>query len=70
MTNYLTNAEHRKAKSALTRAKNSGDHQKVVDTVDRIFAEWDDAGVAWPDDWHNWERARDDAKFALAREAW
>jgi|RhiMethySRZTD1v2_1073278.scaffolds.fasta_scaffold1235585_2 tellurite resistance-related uncharacterized protein len=66
MTKYLTKAEFSKAKAALTRAKNSGDPHKVVDTVDKTFAAWDDAGVAWPDDWHRWERARDDAKVALA----
>jgi hypothetical protein len=70
MTRYLTKAEFSKAKAALTRAKNSGDARKVVDLVDQTFAAWDDAGVAWPDDWARWQRAKDDAELALAREAW
>lgn len=63
-TNYLTNAQFRAAKSRLTRALNSGDRQKVIDTVAAEYAAWDDGDYAYPDDWHRWERAMEDARWA------
>lgn len=39
--------------------------QKIVAEVDRTFQEWDDGGFAYPDDWHRWNVARDDALWAL-----
>lgn len=65
MTKYLTNKQHRAAKSRLTRAVNSGDPSKVIAEVDRTYAEWDRGNYVYPDDWHRWERARDDAYYAL-----
>lgn len=65
MTNYLTKQQFRSAKSRLTRAVNSGDHRKVIDTVNRQFAEWDDGDYAYPDNWHDWQRAKGDAEMAL-----
>lgn len=65
-TKYLTAAQYRAAKARLTRAVNSGDHQKVVDTVSAQYAEWDDGDYAYPDDWHRWERARQDARMMQA----
>ena len=63
-------ASFRKQKSALTRAKNSGDPQKVIDAVDKAFAEWDAMGIPFPDSWHTWKVAKEDAQFALARKGW
>lgn len=54
-----------KQKSALTRAKNSGDPQKVIDAVDAAFAEWDAMEIPFPDSWHLWKCAKEDAQFKL-----
>jgi hypothetical protein len=69
-TNYLTQGQYRAAKTRLTRAVNSGDPQRIIDTVDAHFCEWDDGDYAWPDDWARWERARLDAEMALATANW
>ena len=61
MTVYISKADYRKDKAALTRAINSGDPQKVIDTVNATFHRWDDMGVAWPDHWHRWSIAHRDA---------
>jgi hypothetical protein len=63
--NYLTKQQVTNAKAGLTRAKKSGDPQRVIDFVDSLFAEWDDGGYAYPDNWHLWNIARDDAYVAL-----
>lgn len=47
-------------KAALTRAINSGDYAKVVATTRKTVAEWNEDG-AWPDDWHRWNIALEDA---------
>jgi hypothetical protein len=64
-TKYLTQAQFRAAKSRLTRAVNSGDPQKVIDTVADQFRDWNDGDYAWPDDWARWQRAHDDAAMKL-----
>lgn len=53
-------------RAALTRAKNTNDPQKVIDTVDAAFARFDVIG--FPDQWHAWQRAKDDAIFTLQRQ--
>lgn len=65
MTRYLTKAQFSAAKARLTRAVNSGDPQKILDTVAAQFDAWDDGDFAYPDDWHRWERAQYDARHAL-----
>jgi len=65
MPNYLTRGQMKAARSRLTRARNSGDHQRVVDVVGRQFNEWDDGDYAYPDDWSTWQIASDDAHHAL-----
>lgn len=62
MTNYLSAAQFRAQKSALTRAINSGDAQKVEAAVIKAVTEWNDGGYAWPDDWNRWQRALDDSR--------
>lgn len=48
-------------KAALTRAKNSGDPQKVIDTVVATVREWNAADYPWPDSWAMWNIALQDA---------
>lgn len=52
-----------KLKAALTKAKNSGDHRKVIVEVVKAFAFFDEVG--YPDNWSLWQRAKDDAEFKL-----
>jgi hypothetical protein len=49
----------RSQKAALTRAINSGDRDKMIETCAKAVAEWDEIG-AWPDYWSRWQRALDD----------
>jgi hypothetical protein len=51
----------RRQRAALTRAKNSGDLDKLVVTVREAVIEWNQPGSMWPDDWSAWQRALDDA---------
>lgn len=60
---YITNRDYRRQKTALTRAVNSGDPLKVLTAVERTLGEWHDK--AWPDDWHRWRVALDDAFHAF-----
>jgi hypothetical protein len=57
------NEAFRKQKSALTRAINSGDPDKVVLACRKAVREWGEPPFsgAWPDDWSRWQRALDDA---------
>jgi hypothetical protein len=53
----------RQFKGRLTRLKNKGDAQGILDLWEE-FSEWcDDNG--WPDNWSLWERAAQDASFIL-----
>jgi hypothetical protein len=56
------NTQFKRQKAALTRAVNSGDRDRVVETVTQTVREWRDAPWhgAWPDDWSRWQRALDD----------
>ncbi len=55
-------------KSALTKAQNTKDPQKVLAACEAFFDYYNRAeSEPFPDDWHRWERAQDDAKFALQR---
>ena len=56
---YLSNAEYAKLKGALTRAKNSGDDQKVLTAVEKAVERFD--ATSWPDNWSSWRRALEDA---------
>jgi hypothetical protein len=48
-----------KHKAALTRAKNTGDPEKVAAACVKAMNEWDAIG-AWPDNWSLWQRTLDD----------
>lgn len=62
---YIDNATFRRQRAALTRAKNSHDPRKVVDTVVKTVREWNAGGYAWPDSWATWNVALDDALIEL-----
>ena len=47
-------------KAALTRAVKSGDVEKIKAACRKAVAEWDAWG-AWPDNWHTWQVALNDA---------
>lgn len=55
------NREFKKQKTALTRAVNSGDRDKIILACKKAVGEWDQPGRAWPDDWSRWQNALDDA---------
>lgn len=65
MTDYVAlNAMVRKHKSALTRAKKKGP-EAVIAACDAAFSDFDD--TMYPDSWHDWKRAKEDAQYELAR---
>lgn len=53
--------QYRNQKSALTRAINSGDPEKVIAATRKAVAEWAGWKYGWPDDWHRWNIALSDA---------
>lgn len=55
----LSKQEYAALKSALTRAKNSGDGHKILEAVERAVARFND--TIWPDDWPTWRIALQDA---------
>ena len=59
--------QYRNQKSALTRAVNSGDPQKVRGACMRALAEWARWPHGWPDDWHRWNIALEDATGGYPR---
>ena len=61
----LTQKEFSSLKAALTRAKNSNDPKKLLAAAQAGLARFEEAG--YPDAWHRWESAKEDAIFALAR---
>lgn len=69
-TDYLAAQKRfRLFKSALTRATNTKDPHKVIAACDAFFAHYERAdSEPFPDDWHRWERARDDARYTLQRQ--
>lgn len=65
MSDTLTQREYSSLKASLTRVIKSGDHAAIGQEAVRAFAIF--AAKGWPDDWSRWQRAADDAAFALAR---
>lgn len=51
----------KRQRAQLSRAKNSGDVEKLAAVVKQHVAEWDAPGAMWPDDWSHWQRTLDDA---------
>ena len=60
---YMEQAEYRKLKSALTRAINSKDQQRIVRTATAALARFEE--VVAPDDWSRWQRAKEDAELQI-----
>lgn len=54
------NARLPRQKAALTRAKKTGDAEKIARVCKAAVAEWNEIG-AWPDDWNLWQIALNDA---------
>jgi predicted metalloendopeptidase len=54
-------------RAALTRAINAGDPKKILETANRALAKFDEIG--YPDQWHRWQVARDDAMWAIQRQS-
>ena len=52
--------EHPKQKAALTRAIKTRDAEKIAAVCKAAVAAWNECG-SWPDDWHRWQAALDDA---------
>lgn len=65
MTEYISNADFRRQKTALTRAINSRVPVQVLATVEKTLAEWH--GKAWPDAWSRWSVALYDAWLQYER---
>lgn len=49
-----------KQKAALTRAIKTGDAEKIAKVCKASVTEWNEIG-AWPDNWHRWQVALNDA---------
>ncbi|MFA6239972.1 MAG: DEAD/DEAH box helicase family protein, partial [Candidatus Hydrogenedentales bacterium] len=60
------NAMVRKHKSALTKAEKTKDPQKMLAVAQAALDEFEKEGI-WPDNWALWQRAKDDALFAIQR---
>lgn len=63
----LTQREFTQLKSKLTRAKNTKDPDKITKACDEAFAVFEAKG--YPDNWHMWERAKDDAQTLRRHQA-
>ncbi|MCK9434340.1 MAG: hypothetical protein M0R32_05840 [Candidatus Cloacimonetes bacterium] len=59
-----------KQKKALVRAKKSGSPNTIIDACNAALASFDQHG--YPDQWHDWERAKYDAQMELnlKKRAW
>jgi hypothetical protein len=68
MNDYtLTQKEFVQLKTQLTKAIKSGNHARIIEVCDTAFAIFEQKG--YPDNWSNWQRAKDDALFARQRAA-
>jgi len=66
VTNEEMNALVRKHKTALTKARNSGEWIKIKAAAQSALEAFD-ALPAWPDNWRLWQIALDDAISNLER---
>jgi hypothetical protein len=67
MSYTLTQAEFTTLKSKLTRVLKSKNNDAIIAECNRAMAIFEQKG--YPDNWSNWERAKDDATFAKSRES-
>lgn len=56
----MTRRSYAAQKAGLTRALRSKDPAKIEAEVMRAVVEWNATGI-WPDDWHRWNIALQDA---------
>lgn len=63
----MDNATVRKHKSALTRAKKVGPG-KIINVCNAALEDFEDNG--YPDCWHIWQVAKNDAERELAYQNW
>jgi hypothetical protein len=49
-------------KRALTRAQNTKSPRLVLATCEAFFAYYNQPGKVFPDAWHRWQRAQEDAR--------
>jgi hypothetical protein len=63
------NAACKRFKAALTRARNKRDPNAIIKVADDMEAFFNANGWPLPDGWALWDRAREDAHFALRRAA-
>jgi hypothetical protein len=54
------NRVHPRQKAALTRAIKTHDAETIARVCKTAIVEWNAIG-AWPDDWHRWQNALDNA---------
>jgi len=66
MSYTLTQAEFSALKTKLTRAINSKDPQRICRTADAALAIFEEKG--YPDAWHRWQVAKQDAEWAIRRQ--
>lgn len=57
--------KYRSFKSRLTRLKNRKDYKGIIDLWNEFKAYYNNSNEPWPDAWSNWQRAADDAAFAI-----
>lgn len=57
----LDQKEFTRLKGRLTRVENKGDSAKIIAECDYAFKIFDEKG--YPDSWHHWNIAREDAKL-------
>jgi hypothetical protein len=57
----------RKHMSALTRAKKTRDPDKIITVCDKAFDEFDLPENIYPDNWHLWKAAKQEAEWAKQR---
>ena len=66
MSYTITQKQYVALKSKLTRAINSKDLQKIIATAKAALDFFEEAG--YPDDWHRWKNAQEDAEWKLSRQ--
>ena len=59
----------RRHRTALTKAKNQGDHDKIIAVVDNAYSEWEASGWPLPDKWNIFVVAKRDAEYDKQRTA-
>ena len=75
---YLSQKDYSNAKRRLTKAENALQRAEGVEgkikAAERLYHEavdtmrlWSAEGYCYPDDWHRWQRAANDAEMTILR---